>query len=153
MSKAPTPSRLMFLSQLKDINTGDKIRFLGCLHSVDSYDVPSATLILEHNFPADSGHKVVAQVDIEQLLDSVKHDDIQVGSWINIVAYVGKRVKTSNLNRNRSSRSKQFTARKETPKEAITIVNAKALMLWSAGAIKLDAYESSLQQYQQASEG
>ncbi|KAF1983256.1 hypothetical protein K402DRAFT_338718 [Aulographum hederae CBS 113979] len=110
----PPPSRLVFLADLQQANLGDKVRFLGC---VQRYEIPTATLVLSHDYPREPAPKH-AHVNIDHLLESVKSEDIQSGVWLNVVGYVSQ----------------------HTPKS----VHVQALMMWSAGSIKLDVYERAL---------
>ncbi|KAK7732163.1 hypothetical protein SLS57_001143 [Botryosphaeria dothidea] len=125
----PQPSRLVFLSDLKRMSVGSKARFLGC---VDDYDVPTATLTLKHAYPTKSS--VVARVNIDHVLESVKRTDLEVGAWLNVIGYVSAPPDSS-----------KRTARKGRAHNAAEIVYAQAVVLWSAGDIKLDAYEKAVE--------
>jgi hypothetical protein len=85
--------------------------------SVNQYNHSSALLHLFHNFPSKSPRYV--QVDITQLLDTVDHQHLQAGAWLNIIGYV-------------------------TTASLTTKSKVQAIMLWSAGPIHLQQYEDAL---------
>lgn len=86
--------------------------------SVNQYHESTALLSLFHNFPSPQDRHI-AQVDISQLLDTIDHQNLQVGAWLNIIGYVGP-----SPSRNRTK--------------------IQAIMLWSAGAVNLQQYETAL---------
>ena len=59
------------------------------LYSVDDYMVQSATLCLKHAYPPSRAAKVVC-VDMHHVLESVRSKDIEVGTLVNVIGYVGK---------------------------------------------------------------
>ncbi|CAK3743723.1 hypothetical protein CB0940_11881 [Lecanosticta acicola] len=129
----PEPMRLVLLEQLPLQSPGTKIRFLGCVHE---YQGKNATLVLKESCPASTGTPKVL-VNITNVLESVNHELLQVGAWLNIVGYVTKAAKTV-----KSSSSKRVRSTRQKP----PVVDA--LMLWSAGAIKLQEYKASARSYQ-----
>jgi hypothetical protein len=104
--------------------------FTGCLAlasvliytSVDQYVVQAATLRLKHNQPT-STPPVVANVNVEHVLERVKHHDLDVGTWINVIGYVEQR------------------------KEKGIFVQAVAI--WAAGDVDLEAYASAVEKRKQ----
>ncbi|KAJ9664249.1 hypothetical protein H2201_005241 [Coniosporium apollinis] len=132
MSTTPLASRLVFLSDLKHIEAGEKVRFLGC---VEEYIVPSATLILKHNYPSTSA-PITAHVNIEHVLESIKSTEMQVGAWLNVLGYVEKPP---------VYRPTRKLSRKQRASERGKVY-VQAVMLWSAGAVKVDAYERAVEQ-------
>ncbi|KAL1650839.1 hypothetical protein SLS58_000958 [Diplodia intermedia] len=148
----PTPSRLVFLSDLTRMGVGEKARFLGC---VDSYDARTGTLILKHAYPTKPS--VIARVNIDHVLESVKCTDLEVGAWLNIVGYVRSAPETCSIPAtvpwaNRSGALP--TASTQPPpnrrsqmaqkKNVADGVHVQAIMLWTAGDIKLDNYEKAV---------
>jgi hypothetical protein len=91
------------------------------LHSVTSYNISSATLTLEHNFHPGNEHK--ALVDVKLLVETLKSSDTQTGEWVNVMGYV-------------TMRSDQ--------KAAVSSTSVQAIVVWSAGPVKLDEYEKTL---------
>ena len=85
----------------------------------------TAALILKHNYPYDSPTATVASVEISHLLESVKGSDLEKGAWVNLVGY------------------KTLLTRPQ-PNNSECQVCVQAVMLWSAGAVKLHAYETAL---------
>jgi hypothetical protein len=90
--------------------------------SVDQYVVQAATLRLKHNYPTSS-QPVVANVDVEHVLERVKRHELDVGTWINVIGYVEQR------------------------KEKGVFVQAVAL--WDAGDVDLEAYGRAVEKRQQ----
>ncbi|KIN06691.1 hypothetical protein OIDMADRAFT_113385 [Oidiodendron maius Zn] len=118
-------STLTLLSNLPDLASGIKVRFLGC---VTNYSTKTATLTLEHNYPP--GNKVQAIVDAGLLVSSLKSDETQIGEWINVIGYIqAPRQKLGKHSNNIHLRTE-----------------VQAIVLWSAGPLKLDGYEKSLEQ-------
>ncbi|KAF2230703.1 hypothetical protein EV356DRAFT_508334 [Viridothelium virens] len=124
----PVPSRLVFLSDLPDIPDGEKVRFLGC---VEEYDSLNGRLIVRHDYPHTSSNITIACVDIEHLLESINSLDMSKGAWVNLVGY-----KTP------PSRLDLGTVQNSTQTERH--VYLQAVMIWSAGALKLKEYEEAL---------
>ncbi|KAF1354676.1 CST complex subunit Ten1 [Delphinella strobiligena] len=117
--KSPLPSTILFVSQLQGRSQGDKVRFLGC---VEHYDKKNGTLVLLHHYPKrwKTAPKVI--VDVNPLLDTVKFHDLEVGAWTNVIGYISPQSQTG----------------------ARILPCVQAVMIWSAGIINLDEYESAL---------
>lgn len=68
-------------------------------------------------------------VNVELLLSTLKSEETQIGEWVNVIGYI------------------QDT-RQPKPSKPSNIADAEiqvqAIILWSAGALKLDDYEKSL---------
>ncbi|KAG9242440.1 CST complex subunit Ten1 [Calycina marina] len=123
IQNGPLPSRLILLADLPTLPAAQKVRFLGC---VTSYSTKKASMTLEHNHPA--GNKLRALVNIELLLNTLKSTQTSIGEWVNVIGYT-KASATSGVSA--SARSGP-------------VVEVEALVLWSAGPLKLDGYEQSL---------
>jgi hypothetical protein len=91
-------------------------------YSVKSYNHSTAVLTLEHNFPERNGHQ--ALVDVNLLLETLKSSDTCLGEWLNVVGYV--------------------TLPHPEEKTAAHSTHIQAIMVWSAGAVKLNEYEMGL---------
>jgi hypothetical protein len=92
--------------------------------SVDIYDSMSATLHLKDRFasttvPSASGS---ASVNVAYVLDALNFELTQVGAWVNVVGYM------------------------KTTTNGYSCVDA--VVIWSAGAIKLDEYEAAVRDLQ-----
>jgi hypothetical protein len=85
-----------------------------------------ATLTLEHDFPSGSIHK--ALVDVNLLLSNLQSTDTRIGEWVNVMGYIT--APPSNQHRN--------------PEDRKTNIFVQAIVLWSAGGVKLDEYENVL---------
>jgi hypothetical protein len=90
---------------------------------------------LEHNYPQGNGLK--ALVDIELVLGTIQSYESRVGEWVNVMGYVG--------------------APKQTPSIRSTgdeiEVSIQAILLWSAGPLKLDRYEEQLDRRKEWKDG
>ena len=135
MSNGPLPTNITFLAHLPTHSQGTKVRFLGC---VTKYDVSTGVLELQHAYPSAYDITVIALVDVNLLLENLKREDIVVGAWVNIVGYVegmiNKREKAKDLNG--STGQGGITG--------VDLVKVQAIMLWSAGDIKIGEYERAL---------
>ncbi|KAH9878289.1 hypothetical protein J1614_003506 [Plenodomus biglobosus] len=112
----PVPSNLVLFADLDTCAPGTKVRLLGC---IDEYVVQSAILRLKHGYSASSETKVV-NVDIEHVLEKVKHNDVDVGTWINVLGYV-----------------------KPRQEEGVFV---QAIAVWNAGNVNSNAYFEAVRQ-------
>ncbi|KAH8821113.1 CST complex subunit Ten1 [Xylogone sp. PMI_703] len=119
-------TKLLLLSELHKFHPGDKVRFLGC---VTSYSTQSAVLTLEHNHP--QGNNLKAFVNVEHVLNTLKSTETQIGEWVNVMGYVTPKPRDDLPAISKKSRNGIYV---------------QAIVLWSAGPIKLDKYEQSLDQ-------
>jgi len=87
-------------------------------NSVDEYRIETATLRLKHdNSTTDSA--VIANVDIEHVLETLRNGEVDVGAWINVIGYVERREEKG--------------------------VFVQAIAAWDAGNVDLDAYERAVE--------
>lgn len=133
---SPLPSRLIFLSDLPSSNPGEKVRFLGC---VEEYITSSATLVLKHQYPS-SAPPIFAHANIDHVREGVKNTELNVGAWVNVTGYVTP--KPVEVTRNILQSKREL---KRGP-NVVRQVYVQALVLWSAGPVKLDVYERALEQ-------
>lgn len=135
MSNGPLPTTITFLAHLPTQPQGTKVRFLGC---VMKYDLSTGVLELQHAYPPAYDITVIAVVDVNLLLENLKREDIVVGAWVNIVGYVEeiikKREKAKDLDGNMG----------QGGISRVDLVKVQAIMLWSAGDIKIGEYERAL---------
>lgn len=108
--------------------------------SVTSYATLTGHLHLHHAYPPPtagdrSGREVTAVVDLELLGATVRSTDTQVGAWVNVIGTVEET--TTSRSRGKGEKSKGKGKRQE--------VRIQAVMLWSAGGIKLDEYEKAVE--------
>lgn len=85
-------------------------------------------------------------VNIENVLENVNHELLQVGSWLNIIGYV----RTLPIARERGPKCSKAISKPEASNPEAVV---EATMIWSAGAIKLDKYQSAAREYQQVHSG
>ncbi|KAK1827878.1 protein ten1 [Podospora conica] len=126
MNNAPPASQLCLLSSLPSKETGDKVRFLGC---VTSYSIPSATLTLVHPCPDDRS-SVRALVNVDLVLARLGSEQTRVGEWVNVLGYIT---------------SVPSVGSKHSDGPRHPTVGVQALLLWSAGPVDVQRYEASVQ--------
>ncbi|KAM3425249.1 hypothetical protein BST61_g7201 [Cercospora zeina] len=135
-NRRPVPARLILLNQARLQHPGTKIRVLGCVHA---YHAESATLVLKVDYAGTRSKTPTLLATIDNVLEHVNNDLLQIGSWLNIVGYVQQPVKVAS---SASSQRPRRSTQRVTP-----LVDV--LMIWSAGAIKLDDYQSAVRSYQE----
>ena len=101
--------------------------------SVLDYDVYTASLFLEHNFPRCEVPTPTASVDIRLVLETIKAEALQRGSWLNIIGYVRKP---------EQRRKKASSSTSDVTTAAVPLV--QAIVIWAAGAIKIADYEATV---------
>lgn len=101
------------------------------------YRGETATLVLKSEFT----QRVTVHVNIQHILETARRDLLEVGAWLNIVGYVVKPPSIEDKQKALSSKGKQKRAKRKMPV-------VEATMFWSAGAIKLDSYQSAVRSYQ-----
>jgi hypothetical protein len=92
--------------------------------SVDEYVVKTGILRLKHDYPP-SGASVIANIDIEHVLERAKHNELDVGTWLNVIGNVERR------------RDKG--------------VFVQAVTIWDAGNVDLDAYQKAVEKRKEVS--
>ena len=150
MSSGPLPTRLIFLDDLRHTALGEKVRFLGWYYvsirphhlshvpltlglSVSDYSAATGTLTLQHAYPPPPYTTPSAFVDVRLLLETLKTTDTEIGEWVNVVGYVER---DETVRRDRDGGRKL---------DWIGTVRVQAIMLWSAGGVKLKDYEEAVQ--------
>ena len=127
---------------------------------MDRYSARKGVAHLHHSSrapPASTSanvHKrhVVAVVDVSHALggESFQGWDLQVGSWINVVGYLSweQDGRSRKHRRQDSSTIQKADQRRESRK--YVLVNVQAIMIWSAGSLRLDAYEHAVRMRMQS---
>lgn len=87
------------------------------------------------SYPATASEVESAIVTVGSVLESLTHDLVQVGAWINVVGYV--------------SRVPSLSGNGPTKTRPSVVPLVDAVMIWSAGAIKLERYEATVKSYQE----
>lgn len=75
-------------------------------------------------------------MDVNLLLSTLKTTDTQRGEWVNVVGYVEGRTTKS---------GPEGRAQKGGPDKVVG-VKVQAIMLWSAGDVKVEEYEKTLEE-------
>ena len=114
---------------------GTKVRFLGC---VTKYDLSTGVLELQHAYSSAFDTTVIALVDVNLLLETLKREDTVVGAWVNIVGYVGETMNKTEEVRDLDGNVGQGGIPR------VYLVKVQAIMLWSAGSISIGEYERVL---------
>lgn len=78
--------------------------------------------MLVHHYPKRWKIAPKVLVDVNPILDMVKFQDLEIGAWINVVGYISPPSRT----------------------ESSALPCVQAIMIWSAGIINMDEYESAL---------
>ena len=140
MNNGPLPTRLVFLSDLARLAPGTKVRFLGC---IANYNARTGQLTVQHAYPPPPCLCPTALVDVNLLLDNMKSNDTDVGEWVNVIGYID----AESARIEGQGKDSQICNRRHADKEMRGVLagaRVQAVMLWSAGAIKLAEYESTL---------
>ena len=82
-------------------------------------------------------------VDVNLLLDNMKSNDTAVGQWVNVIGYVEAKPVLVNAKGMDNQMSNRGQAGMEM-QGAKAVARVQAVMLWSAGGIKLAEYERTL---------
>lgn len=142
MSNGPLPTRLVFLSDLPTQAHGTKVRFLGC---VTRYAVSTGVVELQHAYPPPPHTPIIALVDVNVILESLKREDTQVGAWVNVMGYVEEVLKDGKRAQAQEQGKAAFTKIKGGEGPRVVRVRVRAIMLWSAGGVKVGEYEGILE--------
>ena len=146
MNNGPLPTRLVFLSDLPTQSHGNKVRFLGC---VTRYALSTGVLDLRHAYHPPPKTPTIALVDVNVILEGLNTEDTQVGAWINVVGYVEEVLKggkgAEGQQQEKIGRNRKNGERVEEEPRVVR-VRVQAIMLWSAGGVKIGEYERTLEE-------
>lgn len=140
MNHGPLPTRLVFLSDLSTTAYGTKVRFLGC---VTHYDQATGLLTVRHAYPPPPSPCSTAVVDVNLLLESLKSADTRVGEWLNLMGYVKGHSQVLEKNKTHGRAFRRGMSA-DARSGVASVARVEAMMLWSAGGIKLAEYERAL---------
>ena len=138
MDNGPLPTRLVFLSDLATTPPGTKTRFLGC---VTEYNPKTGFLTLQHAYPPPPSPCSTALVDVNLLLESLKNKETRLGEWVNVVGYIELQLERSE---SIGSKGRGYDRDVRMEKQHGTPTRVQAVMIWSAGGVKLAEYERTL---------
>lgn len=93
------------------------------------YDSERAILHLRDRFPATSATSGAAKVNVNNLLDVLNVELTQVGAWVNVIGYLHQSAESRSISKLQAS-------------------TVDAVLIWSAGAIKLEDYEAAVKALQ-----
>lgn len=91
---------------------------------------------------------IVASVDVNAILETLKREDTLAGAWVNIMGYVedvlkeGKREQGQGRGKTGLAVKRGVTAGEG--RRALR-VKVQAILLWSAGGVKIGEYEKTLE--------
>ena len=77
----------------------------------------TATLRLKHDYPISS-QPLIANLDVEHVLERIKRHELDVGAWLNVIGYVGCKSEKG--------------------------IFVQAVTIWDAGNVDLAAYEKAV---------
>lgn len=101
-----------------------------------TYNVSTGHLVLEHNYPRTKTNPPSVSVDINALLESVTHEELRVGAWVNVLGYVRDATYLP-LNGEGVAGGGDSKARP---------VYVEAIMIFPAGPVTLGEYERILRE-------
>ncbi|KAF2861374.1 hypothetical protein K470DRAFT_215148 [Piedraia hortae CBS 480.64] len=113
-------SHLVPLNELHSVQPGTKVRFLACVHG---YNGTNGTLMLCTRFPTKS-RTPAAIVGVTNVLETLNHELVTVGAWLNIMGHVGTKQK---------------------------VPYVEATMVWPAGVVNLDRYHAAVEGFHKLS--
>jgi hypothetical protein len=143
---SPLPSTLTSLPLLPSHPTGSKVRFLGWYlfpfpylppHYLQPPSVTAYTSKTGHLHLQYTGSTITALVNLELVGPTVKPTDTQVGEWVNVIGYVQEKGSV------RRGGEKGGRGGEKGRKEVV--VKVQAVMMWSAGAVRLEEYDRAVQ--------
>lgn len=82
---------------------------------------------------------MTALVDVNLLLSTLKATDTQVGEWVNVIGYV-------EVSDEASAARQQQRGAKDAARRMTGVSRVQAVMLWSAGAVRITDYEKVLEE-------
>ena len=100
-----------------------------------------------HRYPEQRPNRRII-VRIDHLLEDLDRQDLEVGAWLNVIGYIKGRPEQTSLSDFRTGRS--GTTSRQRSRSRSHPLELEAIMLWSAGAINLGAYEQALEARKQA---
>ena len=99
---------------------------------------------LQDAYPSPSLSTVLAWVDVNLLLENMKREDLEIGAWVNVIGYLGGVSEEGGNWKAGRSQAQQAGDKRSGVRARVVKVEVQAVMLWSAGAIKIADYERAL---------
>lgn len=100
---------------------------MGVYTSITHYCTRTAIVTVEHDFPPGTALK--AEVDVNLLLETMKSFETRIGEWIHVIGYL-------------KSHRDDVSQLRINPQ-------IQAIFLWTAGPLRLDEYERTIQVMQE----
>ena len=91
---------------------------------------------MKHNYPTGAAALVKAYIDVNLQLENLNSEDTRVGAWLNVMGYI--------IESSKAATRGTPAARDQKSKDRGRVL-VQAVMIWSAGSIKLKEYEDALQ--------
>lgn len=111
------------------------------------YSTTTGSVTLQHVFPKSLVPPVTAVVDVNLLLSNLKTTDTQVGEWVNVIGYLENSNEASAARQQqRVGESAQQQGGREAARRTTRACRVQAVMLWSAGALRIAEYEKVLEE-------
>ncbi|KAK5312609.1 hypothetical protein LTR93_011271 [Exophiala xenobiotica] len=134
-TNGPVASKFVFLKDVATLPPNTKVRLLGCI--VD-HDTAKGQIILEHAYPKNAKPIPHVLVDIDLVLESIEPSILSTGSWINVIGYT----------RPTQRGVRKSKARLRQPADESSFL--QAVLVWTAGALKITDYEIRLEEQRSA---
>lgn len=112
------------------------------------YDVKRGVLALQHACPPPPHRATVALVDVTLLLETLAGTDTQVGEWVNVIGYVAAPGDKGSRAGGAKGGGETGRGRRDDAEGRGYSVRVQAIMLWSAGSVKIEEYERALAERQ-----
>ena len=154
-SNGPAPSRHVFISELARLAIGVKVRFLGwyvresfpfddiakTILSVLGYNETTGHLLVEHIYPPDASftNTLVNMTVAQQSTDSTC---FEIGTWINVIGSI-------EVSASGKRKRKRKPGDSSTNKDYQRVI-VGAVLVWTAGAIRVAEYEKILEEQREA---
>ena len=94
-------------------------------------------MTIKDQYPASGKDVSTSVVDVNAVLGSMKHELLETGAWLNIIGYVRPLPEAI---------SNRAGTKTKLPNQ--TVIFVEAVIVWSAGAIKVDPYNAALTEFQ-----
>lgn len=101
------------------------------------YDSTTGHLLVEHAYPANARRVPRASVDANLVLESTKRELFSKGPWINVIGYV-------------QHNSEALRSERPGVRGQRTITGVRAVLIWDAGAVRIEEYERAMKQSRDA---
>jgi hypothetical protein len=107
-------------------------------HSLVTYDGQRGQILLEHAYPKTAASIPQIWVDVNLMLSTASNSIFTTGSWVNVIGYTQQA----------GLKSTRHTSTQLAQNSGYQLSSLQAILVWDAGAIKLDDYEAIVREHQ-----